>query len=64
MSAIKCEVKFHFVSFRGDFRQCVKVVVDAATVNGSLLLGHVTIDKMVTYYICLGLLVSLKLFPH
>lgn len=50
MSAIKCEVKFHFVSFRGDFRQCVKVVVDAATVNGSLLLGHVTIDKTVTMF--------------
>ena len=32
-SAIKSEVALHFVLFRGDFRQSLKVVVDTATVN-------------------------------
>lgn len=53
MQAIKCGVKFDCVSFRGDFGQSLKVLMDAAAVNGSLRLGHVTIDNMVTLTVCL-----------
>lgn len=37
MSTVKSEVEFHFVGFRGDFNP-IKVLVNAFTVNGYVLL--------------------------